>query len=180
MVFREKEIFARVDNIRYHFAQQLGLFDRQFYMYDPQKPIGPGNIPHARSQVAYLQVGPLAMITAPGELHPELWVGGYDGGWSFGQPIINEVVNAPDLSKAPKGPYLRDIMLANPDVKYPFVGGLVQDFLGYIVPSFDFVLDPNNPYLVEAPGDHYEETNSVGPMCEEHLQHPMMDMAKAP
>jgi hypothetical protein len=180
IVYREKEIFSQVDNLSYHFAMQLGLFDREFYKYDPQQPIGPGNIPHARSQVAYLQVGPIAMITAPGELHPELWVGGYDGSWSFGQPILSVQENAPDLSMAPKGPYLRDLMLDNPGVKYSFVGGLVGDFLGYIVPSFNFVLDPNNPYVAEAPGDHYEETNSISPKCEEHLQHPMMDLAKTP
>ena len=180
LLVRDKEVYAQVENAGYHFLRDLGVFNRQFYMYDPMTPIGPGNIPSLRSQISYLQVGPMAMITAPGELHPELWVGGYDGSWSFGQNILNETENAPDLMAAPQGPYLREIMLQNPGVKYPFVGGCVQDFLGYIVPAFNYVLDPNNPYFVEASGDHYEETNSIGPKCEEQLQHPMMDVAKAP
>jgi hypothetical protein len=120
------------------------------------------------------------MITAPGELHPELWVGGYDGKWSFGQMILTEQENKPDLMMAPKAPYLRDLMLQNPGVEYPLVAGLTQDFLGYIVAHFNFVVDPNMPYLAEAAGDHYEETNSIGPLAEEHIQHPMMDLAKAP
>ena len=43
-----------------------------------------------------------------------------------------------------------------------FLFGLTEDFLGYFVPEFDYVLDARSPYLEEAPGDHYEETNSVG------------------
>jgi len=30
------------------------------------------------------------------------------------------------------------------------------------VPAFDYELGPS-PYTSEAPGDHYEETNSIGP-----------------
>jgi len=180
IVVRDKEIYAKVENLGYHLLRELGVFDRQFYNYDPMQPIGPNNIPSVRSQISYLQIGPLAMITAPGELHPELWVGGYDGSYSWGQQIINEVDNPPDLMNAPQGPYLRDIMLQNPGVKYPFVAGLTQDFLGYIVANFNYVLDAQNPYFAEAAGDHYEETNSIGPQCEAELQHPMMDLAKAP
>ena len=49
------------------------------------------------------------------------------------------------------------------------VFGLTLDFLGYIVPRYNFVLDPVAPYLQDAPGDHYEETNSVGPRAEPEI-----------
>mgnify|MGYP007013255674 CR=1 FL=1 len=40
-----------------------------------------------------------------GELHPELWVGGYDGSWSWGQPIVDTTMpNSADLSSAPLPP----------------------------------------------------------------------------
>jgi hypothetical protein len=178
ITLRSMEISARIENTGYHFAFQLGILDRKLYDYDETKPIDETNYPSAKTRVTYLQVGPLAMITSPGELHPELWVGGYDGSWSWGQPILNEMVNKPDLAQAPKGPYLRDLMLMNPGVKYAFTAGLVEDFLGYIVPSFDYVLHPSNPYLEEADGDHYEETNSIGPLVEEQIQHPMLELAK--
>jgi hypothetical protein len=181
IVYREKEMFAEVDNLGYYALSQLGVLQRKFYNYDMSQPPSPENPPQVRSQTAYLQIGPLAMITAPGELHPELWVGGYDGSWSWGHPILTAgQPNSPDLGMAPKAPYLREIMLQNPGVKYAFVAGLTQDFLGYIVAGFNFVLDPQNPYFAEAAGDHYEETNSIGPKCEEQLQHPMLDLAKAP
>lgn len=177
---RDKEIFGKVDNLGYQFLAGAGVISRPFYMYDPSQPLGPDNPPWARSQVTYLQVGPLAMITAPGELHPELWVGGYDGSWSFGQMILTETMNAPDLGQAPAAPYLRELMLGNPGVEYPLVAGLTQDFLGYIVAGFNYVLHPSAPYFAEADGDHYEETNSIGPLCEEHLQHPMIELSTAP
>jgi hypothetical protein len=180
IVTRDKELYARVDNLAYHFLSDAGVLQRPFYMYDESKPLGPANPPWLRTQIAYLQVGPLAMITAPGELHPELWVGGYDGKWSFGQMVLNRQENAPNLNLAPKAPYLRDLVLQNPGVEYPIMAGLTQDFVGYIVANFNFVLSADQPYFSEAAGDHYEETNSIGPLCEEHIQHPMMDLAKGP
>jgi hypothetical protein len=180
ITMRSLPIDVQIDNLGYHLLGNLGIFDRQFYNADPAQPLGPENLPWAKTQITYLQVGPMAMITAPGELHPELWVGGYDGSWSWGQSMLNEVVNAPDMAEAPAGPYLRDRMLMNPGVKYAFVAGLAEDFLGYIVPSFNYVLDLQAPYFVEAEGDHYEETNSVGPLCEEQIQHPMLTLAQPP
>ena len=84
-------------------------------------PVSDTNIPKAKTRITYLQVGPLAMITNLGELHPELWV-----------------------------------------------------------PAFNYVLDEQNPYLVDAPCDHYEETNSIGPLVKQEVQHPMLELAKPP
>lgn len=180
ITLRTKEIYARVDNIGYQFGFQLGVLDRQLFNWDSSMPISETNTPELKSRVTYLQVGPLAMITCPGELHPELWVGGYDGSWSWGQNILNEVENAPDLGMAPAAPYLRDVMLSNPGVKYVFSAGVTEDFIGYVVPAFNYVLDAQNPYFAEAAGDHYEETNSVGPKVEEQIQHPMLELATPP
>jgi hypothetical protein len=46
---------------------------------------------------------------------------------------------------------------------YPMVFGLTNDEIGYLVPSYNFQLASPGAYLHEAPGDHYEETNSIGP-----------------
>ena len=70
-------------------------------------------------------------------------------------------MNPPDITKAPPGPYLQD--LARPDAEFVFLFGLTNDMLGYFLPEFDYQLHEFNPYFDEAPGDHYEETNSVGP-----------------
>ena len=54
------------------------------------------------------------------------------------------------------------------------IHGLAQDFVGYIVPAYNYVLHPTSPYLDEADGDHYEETYSLGPEVERHVVHPIM------
>jgi hypothetical protein len=43
------------------------------------------------------------------------------------------------------------------------VFGLTNDFLGYFIPTFDYLLASPGAYFDEAPGEHYEETNSLGP-----------------
>ena len=49
------------------------------------------------------------------------------------------------------------------------VYGATLDFLGYIVPRYNFVLSELAPYFAEAEGDHYEETNSIGPRAEPEI-----------
>lgn len=176
--FRTAEIFVRVDNRALQLAGTLGVLERELYMYDTTKPPSPANVPYARSRVTFVRVGPLGMITAPGELHPELWIGGYDGSWSWGQPILTETENAPDLDLAPRPPYLKDVLLETPGVEYAFVAGLGEDWLGYIIPEFNFVVPEESPYLNEAAGDHYEETYSVGPLGEDQIVEPMMRLVR--
>jgi hypothetical protein len=112
--------------------------------------------------MAMIEIGPVRMLTVPGELLPELAVGGYDGSQMFTDEV--ELIdpnnpNPPDLDAAPFGPYIKQRM-ASP---YTWIVGLGNDELGYIVPNYDFKLDLLLPYVNQAEGDHYEETNSIGP-----------------
>ena len=77
---------------------------------------------------------------------------------------------------APKPPYMRDLVLAHPGVKYPVLAGLAEDYIGYIVPAYNYVLDPDHPYIDEAAGDHYEEVYSLGPFVEQHAVHPILQL----
>ena len=168
IVFRTGLLDLTVENTFYHVGGLVGVFDRPFHGYDTDKPIDVGNYPQIESRVSYLQIGPVAMISAPGELHPELFIGGYDGSRTYGRDLIdpnNE--NPPPIALAPEGPYLQDFLLMNEGVEYGLVLGLTEDFAGYIVPSYNYELDATSPYLEEAKGDHYEETNSVGPAIED-------------
>lgn len=166
--FRTGKIDLAVENTYYHVASLVDVFDRDFHGHNPERAIGPDNVPYIVSQVTYLKFGPVAVITSPGELHPELFVGGYDGSRTYGEDIIdpnNE--NPPNLANAPQGPYLRDLLLMGSGVQYGLLFGLVEDFVGYIPPSYNYELSVNAPYIEEADGDHYEETNSVGPQIED-------------
>ncbi len=175
--YRTAPLNARVENIGYGIYYNMGIFDRELFAWDSRMPLGRDNYAWVRSRVTYFQVGPVAAITAPGELNPDLWVG-FDDRWSWGQMRVTERSNPPDFSRAPRAPYLRDLMLQNPGVRYAFVAGLTEDFLGYIVPAYNYVLNETLPYILEADGDHYEETNSIGPEVERFLQHPMMELSR--
>jgi hypothetical protein len=108
--------------------------------------------------VGLVQLGTIAWLTAPGEMFPETWVG-YAAEVQGPQVIDPDNPNPPNLDDAPTGPYLRE----RTGVAYPMLLGLALDEIGYLVPPFDFELHPTAPWVDEAEGDHYEETNSIGP-----------------
>lgn len=115
--------------------------------------------PWVETEVSLLDIGPARLVGIPAEAFPEAVIGGYDGKYSFGRPILTPGgPNPPDLSQAPKGPYLRDQVKA----RAPMLIGLANDELGYLVPGYDFKVRPGKLMLPRYPG-HYEETNSIGP-----------------
>lgn len=147
-----------VDNTNFIYAFENGLIDREIIDVNGEQGIV--------TEMALVDVGPLRMITVPGELLPELAVGGYDGSHIHapGVPLVDPAnPNPPDLDAAPVGPYLLDRVAAGDRLRTPWVIGLGNDELGYIIPEYDFILHDVLPYFDEADGDHYEETNSIGP-----------------
>ncbi|MSP59495.1 MAG: hypothetical protein EXR72_03975 [Myxococcales bacterium] len=182
--FAAAHLEVHIENVGYHTAFALHLIPREFHGFDPKRPLirdeNGDNSPLVDTEIAYLRIGPAAIATAPGELLPELFIGGYDGSragkWEpfvHTGPVVEwcdpgksrnegDYLGPPDVSLAPKPPYLFDEMGGDPAHRMVF--GLTLDMLGYIVPQYNWYLDPVAPYLQEPPGDsHYEETNSIGP-----------------
>jgi hypothetical protein len=177
--YRTAVFNARMDNTGFQVAFLVHLLAPHAAVgFDPTAALGPGNAPWLPFRATYFQVGPVGMVTMPGELHPELWVGGYDcSTWSFGYTCFDaSQPNPPDFTQAPQPPYLRDLVLANQGVTYPILLGLAHDYFGYLVPSYNYVLNPDNPYLTQADGDHYEETYSLGPDVEHHVVDPILEL----
>jgi hypothetical protein len=177
LAFRHTSFDVHVENTAYHLVARLHLMHKTFFGYDPARPTTAEehNIPLTPTESTYLTLGPASIITCPGEMHPELFVGGYDGSHSGKHAILDTAQpNSPDLSKAPQPPYLIDLMDGDPENRMLF--GLTGDMLGYIVARFNFVLDPDVPYVARAPGDHYEETNSIGPRAEPEIQGTMRQL----
>ena len=168
LAFRTTRFNVHIDNTSFHLAARLHLFHRQFFGYNPKLPSVGANAPVIDTEMAYITLGPAAIITCPGELLPELFIGGYDGSRAGAWPFLDPMdIAPPDVAEAPPPPYLFDFMGGDPDSRMVF--GLTLDFVGYIIPRYNFVLDEDAPYIAQAPGDHYEETNSLGPRAEPEI-----------
>lgn len=87
----------------------------------------------------------LEIALIPGELYPELSVGGiqkYEGA---------------DFPDAPAEPAIKSLMKA----PYRMLFGLADDEIGYIIPKSEW--DDKAPWLQNAPKRWYGEVNSIGP-----------------
>ena len=159
--FRTRSLMVPVENAAFHVMLNADVFDRPGFNYDPDSLVSDENRPDLQTELDLLEVGDLSVLTIPGELLPELAIGGYDGSHTGPLQVIVEPgnPNPPDLAAAPEGPYLKDLMPGATKMIF----GLANDEIGYLVPPYNYVLSNSGPYFNEAPGDHYEETNSVGP-----------------
>ncbi len=173
--FRFKEIEALVENQGYWLYLNMDVLDRELFFFeieDPEGFIDEDNMPTAISEVGVIELGPVEILTVPGEMLPEIGFGGYDGSHTGPlQTLIDETTNPLDIADAPDPPYLHDLM----DGEYKLVIGLANDELGYIIPDWEYELGAL-PYLSEAEGDHYEETNSVGPGIAAVVQTTLTDL----
>ncbi|MCE1197399.1 MAG: neutral/alkaline non-lysosomal ceramidase N-terminal domain-containing protein [Marinilabiliales bacterium] len=99
-----------------------------------------------KSEVAVAKIGPISIVTIPGELYPE---------------ILNGTIEAPvgqDFAIAPvEVPCIRDLMPG----KYKFMFGLANDEIGYIIPKSQW--DAKPPFTYGKDGAPYGEVNSMGP-----------------
>ncbi|MEK7470161.1 MAG: hypothetical protein AAB074_22555 [Planctomycetota bacterium] len=160
---RTRELLLPCTNPRFHVAMALKLLSREIFDAEG-KPfegrISPKKTPWVRTEIGVLTLGPVQAALVPGELFPELAVGGFDGTKAFGAEIVKkDNPNPPRIAEAPKGPFLRDLL----DAPVEMIVGLANDELGYILPEYDFQVNEKSATLEpHPPGDHYEETNSLG------------------
>ncbi|MCB9506243.1 MAG: hypothetical protein H6697_01095, partial [Myxococcales bacterium] len=182
------ELLLPVENIEFQAAAvSLDLFHRPIYNWRFSDGSRPGNnLPRLRTGVAQLRLGAFTMQTVPGELFPEVLTGFAlerasafaivgnprdancaadhvtrlaDGeAPRFGCLVRQSNPAPPALESAPTAPGLYDAIPGD----YLMLLGNGMDSIGYLIPSYDFVVDPDLGVLIEMPGDHYEEGVSVG------------------
>jgi hypothetical protein len=131
---RSRTLRWPVENKIFYLAAKLGVIPRGMDDYK------------IMSEVGVLSVGPLELLMVPGELYPELYVGG-----------IENPPGADYPGTPPEGPALRSLMRG----EIRAVVGLSNDLVGYIIPKGEWDNSGENLY-----GHHesfYGEINSTGP-----------------
>lgn len=129
-----RTVFWPLENEGFYAAAKLGLLSRGFVK---------GQL---RTEVGVLGIGPVELLLCPGELYPELFIGGV---------VAPPGADFPDAR--PEGPPLTEIM---PGSLHAVVG-LANDLVGYIIPRSEW--DAEAPYLYDSPKAWYGEEMSTGP-----------------
>ena len=164
-----REIWLDVDNNALRALNAAGVFDVPTYIggeswgksgHRDGVPAGALGT-QMRTEMVRVALGPAVFLTVPGELFPELEIGGY---------------GRPDCAAADTGRPHELIINQQYAQPFQFVLGLGQDELGYIVPGYDFHLkhlpetDAQGDGLIPLGGleqedacgeGHYEETVSA-------------------
>jgi hypothetical protein len=125
----------KIDNVMFKLGAALGIMNR-----------GTVSWMKMRSELAVIKIGPISMVTIPGEIYPELVNGPIDSpeGNDFG-------IQALEI------PPIREMMPG----KYKFIVGLANDEIGYILPKSQW--DEKAPYTYGREKSPYGEENSLGP-----------------
>jgi hypothetical protein len=104
-----------------------------------------------RTEVGALRIGPVALALVPGELYPEIAVGG-----------IESPENADFPGEPVEVPPLRTLLAkASPPGSLGGILGLANDEIGYIIPRTQW--DAKSPYTYGQTSAPYGEVNSIGP-----------------
>ena len=151
---RTCEVLVPVENGLYKIGGQLGILQRSMYLWegnptpkeflvekDVKKSVG------VKTEVGYLKLGALDVALLPGEIYPELVVGG----------VPNPAEAGADFPEAPIEP----LIYAGLKNKHKMLIGLANDELGYFIPKRQW--DVKHPFCYKLKDSQYGEINSCGP-----------------
>jgi hypothetical protein len=156
LVFTEKLITIPVENAGFDLAAKADLYRGRKPTVDGRTTVPVGLVRLLNRRNAVLEI---ALV--PGELYPELSVGGiekYDGA---------------DFPDAPREPAIKEMMRA----PYRMLFGLAGDEIGYIIPKLEW--DATAPWLQNAPKRWYGEVNSVGPEAAPRITQALRELLEA-
>ncbi len=155
ILFRETMVSLPVANWRFRLASWIGIFRGRKNMSG-----GNGDTPAGFIRMSAGDKPVLEIALIPGELYPELSVGGtvrYPGA---------------DYPDAPIEPALKQRMTA----PYRMLFGLANDEIGYIIPKAEW--DNDSPWLRNASKRWYGEVNSIGPEAAPRLVQAVLELMR--
>jgi hypothetical protein len=143
--YRTARVFVPLENRLFRLATFLGVLDRKVYSGSEPATTVFGN--DLQTEIGVLRVADVEMLLVPGEIYPELVVGGIQDPQDPGA----------DFEAAPREPALEGMLTA----EHRLVVGLANDEIGYILPRSQW--DTDAPFAYGRDESQYGEVNSVGP-----------------
>jgi hypothetical protein len=149
-----REVFVPMLNPAYLIGRQLGVLDRQAFLWagdpyraEPADRQAAGKPLCIRTEVGWLRLGDVEVAAIPGEIYPEL--------------VLDKVQDPPDpgadFPDAPVEPAIYKQMHG----PHRMIVGLANDEIGYIIPKRQW--DEKPPFCYGRMKAQYGEGNSVGP-----------------
>lgn len=155
--YRRRTAWVPLGNPHFRLAYGLGLFHRPLYTRgEPDERTGAFLFQGRRitlplgedlkTEVDYLRVGDVEILGVPGEIYPELVLGGIQDPQDAGADFLGAAKEAP----------LYSLLSA----EFKMVIGLANDEIGYIIPRSEW--DERPPFAYGRKEAQYGEINSVG------------------
>jgi hypothetical protein len=151
---RQRPLYLPLANRVYVAAQQLGVLERQAYLWQgdsskgvPVKKVDPKKAHAVRTEIGYLRLGELEVAAIPGEIYPELVL----------DKVVDPAEPGADFPDAPIEPAIYK-QLKGP---HRMIVGLANDEIGYIIPKRQW--DEKPPFCYGRKSAQYGEVNSLGP-----------------
>jgi hypothetical protein len=149
---RTRAVYLPMANPLYRLARQLKVVEREGYAWtgDPYKAEPKKDLSGAmciRSEIGWMRLGDLAVAVIPGEIYPELVIGG----------VEDPAVPGADFPDAPVEPSIYGQMPG----PHRMIVGLGNDEIGYIIPKRQW--DEKPPFCYGRTKSQYGEVNSLGP-----------------
>jgi hypothetical protein len=143
--YRSARVFVPLENRLFRLAAFLGVLDRPVFSGgEPATTVFGDDL---ETEIGYLRIGEVEMLCVPGEIYPELVVGGIQDPQDPGADFPGAEREAPLMGKL--------------TAEYRLVIGLANDEIGYILPRSQW--DADAPYAYGRQEPQYGEINSVGP-----------------
>lgn len=176
LALRRKSFLLGTTNLVFALGFSLGAVRRD--AFDPQsRKMDRGRINNLsleevqagalliQAEVNHITLGPVDILTVPGELYPELWLVKPDGA-----PYLE----APDNADFPDAPFETPLSKEMPETgRRKIIINQANDALGYIIPKRQF--DAEAPFAYR-PDGQYGEQNSLGPDTAPKVNQAVRDM----
>lgn len=155
LTIRAHEIELGIDNFMLSIATLMGLVDS-----DPKLHLTPPFVRYL-SEVAFLQLGDATITAIPGELYPEIAVGGIENPDGADYAIPPQEV-----------PHLRSHLRGQVNLMV----NLANDAIGYIIPKSEW--DSTAPWIYGEEEETYGEIVSLGPDTAPAIHRAVTDVIK--